>query len=99
MANVRRFLDLSTAHLTPAQRLFGDRDGDLAAWGDAVVDVREYGFLLWVPDDPRESAATTEQGVPENLLAIQLYARQHDCDYVLFDADAETDAALPVFEE
>jgi hypothetical protein len=99
VANVRKFLDLSTAHLTEEQRLFGDRDGDRASWGDAIVDVRDYGFLLWVPDDPMESAAVTEDGIPENLLAVQLYARKHDCDYVLFDADAEVDDDLPVFEE
>lgn len=99
MANVRKFLDLSTVHLTEEQRLFGDRDGDRASWGSAVVDVREYGFLLWVPDDPKDSAESTEEGVPDNVLAIQLYARKHGCDYVLFDADADVDEALAVFEE
>ena len=27
------------------------------------------------------------------------HAREHGCEYVLFDADAEIDPALPVFDE
>lgn len=55
MANVRKFLDLSTAHLTVEQRLYGDRDGDRAAWGSAVVDAIEYGFR----PAPRMACPTT----------------------------------------
>jgi hypothetical protein len=99
MAIVRKFLDLSTEHLTEEQRNFGGRDGDSASWGSALVDVTEDGFWMWVHEHPKEHAACTEEGLPDNLMAISLHARAHGCDYVLFDRDAECDPDLPVFEE
>ncbi len=98
-ATIRRFLDLSTSHLTAEQREYGGRDGDRSAWGGAVVEVHEYGFWLWVPDDPKESSRASEERVPRNLLAVQLYARRRGCDYVLFDRDAEVNKDLRTFRD
>jgi hypothetical protein len=97
-ATVRKFLDLSTVHLTPEQREYGGRDGDSASWGGAIVDVRKYGFWMWVPDDPKESSRTMEERVPKNLLAVKIYARRHGCDYVLFDTDAERNRDVEAFD-
>jgi hypothetical protein len=97
---IRKFLDLSTAHLPAALREYGTREGVALAWGDpAVVTVTDFGFWLWVPDDPQDSAEAGEEAIAPAVLAIQLYARKHDCDYVLFDADGETNDDLPVFED
>ena len=86
-------------HLTSEQREYGGRDGDASAWGGAIVEVHEYGFWMWVPDDPKESSLAMEEGVPENLLSVQLYARRHGCAYVLFDADGPLNRDLEAFEE
>jgi len=92
-------LDLSTVHLPNTLRRFGTRDGDPLAWGGAVVVATDYGFLLWVPDEPLVSAQAEEQDLPDVVLKIQLFARRHGCDYVLFDADGPTCDGLDTWEE
>jgi hypothetical protein len=105
MANVRKFLDLSTAHLTEDMRIELEclylREGNLAegTLHGIVIHPTEVGGLMYVPERPEDEARNQEDGVDGLLLSIQLYARRHGCDYVLFDRDAEVDAALDVFEE
>jgi hypothetical protein len=113
MANIRKMLDMSTAHLTPEMRdelddafhgglrlgADGAWHGAESAWGGAVgVYPTEHGALVWVPDDPEESAAAGDEAIPLELIVIQKYARRLGCDYVLFDADGPVDDALDVFE-
>lgn len=93
---IRKMLDLSTAHLRPDRRY--SYEGS-AAWGGAVVHQITYGFLMWVPDDPVESAKGASDPVPSELLVIQGYARRKGCDYVLFDADAEVNDELRTFDD
>ena len=91
---IRRMLNLSTVHLpedlgTP---------GGLDTVAGVVAHATEVGFLLWVPSDPDESAHAMLDPVPDVVLAIQRYARAWNCDYVLFDADADPIDALPVWD-
>lgn len=84
---VRSFLDLSTSHLPD--------NAYLATHGDNLVfHSYEHGWLLWVPDEGDIDRAD----VPEVILTIQRHARQHGCDYVLFDADAPVDDILPTWD-
>ena len=97
--HVGKFLDLSTDHLPKAYR------GGLLNSADGVTS---YGFaeevgggeLLWVPADPDKHAEDYEEddGVPQEILVIQRYAREHGCDYVLFSDDAARDRNLPHWE-
>jgi len=82
MPDIRVLLDLSTAHLPEHLGC-----GGLGTAPGVVAYPTERGWLLWVPDDPDESAAIGD-AVPAVVLAIQRYARAHGCDYVLFDAGA-----------
>lgn len=76
---VRKFLDLSTEHLPEA--FFEEDSGGL--WGDGAVvhSIESLGLgwdastiaLLWVPDDPYESAAATQ--VDPRVLKIQMLAK------------------------
>jgi hypothetical protein len=93
-AVIRTFLNLSTAHLPP----YLGTPGGLDTTAGVIAYATDNGFLLWVPDDPDESAQATTDPVPDAVLAIQRYARQLGCDYVLFDADAEQVAALPTWD-
>ena len=86
---VRLILDLSTAHL-PAT----DRD-DLNGVDGVLAYRMQHGWLMWAPDDPDESASVEMDPPPEWVLVIQRYAREHGCDYVMFDSDARVDPALP----
>jgi hypothetical protein len=58
----------------------------------------DSGWLMWVPNDPDQSAAVMVDRVPETVLAIQRYARALGCDYVLFDADANRVDDLPTWD-
>lgn len=89
---IRRMLVLSTAHL-PEHLINGPAP-------DGVVRHDfEYGCLLWVPDSPRaESAENEDAPIPEEILHVQLYARKHGCDYVMFDQDGDTVGELRTWE-
>lgn len=89
---VRRMLDLSTQHL-PAGLGF---DGLGGAEGVTAFEL-PHGWLMWVPDDPHDQPRWRGQ-VPDVVLAIQLFARRHGCDYVLFDTDGPTVDDLPTWE-
>lgn len=89
---IRKVLDLSTAHLP-------ERYGQTLSGVDGVVaHAYEYGWLLWVPNDPTESSEAMDDEVPPEILKIQLYARGLDCDYVLLDRDGDIDDNLPTWK-
>lgn len=90
---IRRFLDLSTQHLPPDL----GQNGLNAAPGVVAYELT-HGWLMWVPDDPDESAQATDEPVPPLVLAIQRYARKRYCDYVLFDSDGDLNADLPTWD-
>lgn len=90
--NVRQMLDLSTAHLPPVVIT------ELNRFDGVVAHALPWGaWLLWVPDDSAAHAADYDE-VPQEVLTVQRYAREHGCDYVLLDVDAQQDQMLPVFE-
>lgn len=98
-AEIRKLLVISTAHVPADLRVLADEHEDTSEW-NAVVHVLDVGFLLWVPDDPKDSSENGQAEEPHPaILAIQLYARELGCDYVMIDRDAEQVATLPVFEE
>jgi hypothetical protein len=52
----------------------------------------EYGWFLWCQEDP-------DPEIPEELQAVFNFAREHGCDYVLFDRDGELLEGFPTFPE
>jgi hypothetical protein len=72
--------------------------GGLDTAPGVIAHRTEYGRLMWVPDDPDESAAATIDTVPEVVLAIHRCARTHGCDYVLCDANADRVDDLPTWD-
>lgn len=96
---IRFLLVISTAHL-PQALVDHDVPGYLDSWGTPGVHEFEHGFFLWVPDDPKESAAfsTDGDGVHAQVLAIQLHARELNCDYVMIDADGPQVEGLKTFD-
>jgi hypothetical protein len=89
---IRRMLDASTGSLP--EPVFQALDGH--PW--IVVHPTGYGALMWVPDDPADSARVCDPPVPAEVLAVQMYARSLGCDYVMFDADAGPLPGLPSWE-
>ncbi len=96
---IRNMLVISTAHVPDELRVLASEHEDTSEW-NTVVHVLDVGFLLWVPNDPKESS---EEGQEDDthpaILAIQLHARALNCDYVLIDRDAPIVAELPTFDE
>lgn len=93
MPRIRQILDLSTSHLP-----FDHWATVLDTVEGVVAYELDYGWLMWVPDDPDDSDEGDGHVLPGSILKIQRYARKHGCDYVLFDRDAEVDPALPTWE-
>lgn len=87
--NVRKFLDLSTAHLKPGTR------EEWTLNRPTHVHATEYGFFVWAGDRNDEM---TDDGWPEEAVACRRFARQQGCDYLLFDADADRLCELEEFE-
>ncbi|MEJ3741791.1 hypothetical protein WEI85_00615 [Actinomycetes bacterium KLBMP 9797] len=92
MPTILSVLDLSTAHLP--EEVCDDLSGEPGVIAHRVT----YGWLMWVPADPDAFAAETIDPMPEEVLAIQRYARRLGCQYVLFDRDAEQVDELPTWQ-
>lgn len=100
MANVRKMLDLSSGHLTVATRDLLDEWGtniDHLANGCSAapffLGITDFGWMMGIPD-PDQLV-----NMPADLVACVAHARANDCTYILFDADAEDDEALPYYDE
>lgn len=86
---VRRFLSLSTCHLS--------RPDEPTDGGVHAIPFPE-GWWVWVPDDPAESADMEPDPVPPAILAAQKLARRLGCDWIQYDADGPTNDNLPRWE-
>ncbi|TDC02657.1 hypothetical protein E1091_00200 [Micromonospora fluostatini] len=84
-------MDLSTHHLPEDLGSAG-----LADVAGVVAHELEHGWLLWVPSTEEQWLGRRRAiGRPE-VVAVLEYARRHECDYVLFDSDAEPVSELPM---
>jgi hypothetical protein len=89
--NIRKLLDLSTNHLP--EPIMQDPD----SFDGVIAHTFDHGAFLWVPNDV-DAHNNDYENFPEEVAAVQRYARSHGCDYVLLDADAGRDPALPTWE-
>lgn len=92
--SIRKFLDLSTAHLTPATREFIKQH---QAIGPIYDHPDGYGWVMFVPDE--DDIPTDAPTTPADLLACYQRARRLKCDYIMFDADGPDDEELPIYED
>lgn len=92
MPTIIKMLDLSTAHLPPHV---------LASDGEEITccHPKHAGLFMWVPSDPFDPDESGRSGDADPaVLAVRAYARSLGCDWILFDADADIDPALPIFD-
>ena len=89
-----RYLVLSTSHvsLKTAERLDAWAALERSLRPLAVASTHEGWFVT-----SREIPEPYRQEVPQELLEAMRFARHLGCDYLLFDCDADTVDALPVF--
>ncbi len=90
---IRRFLDLSTAHLQQADRLFLEFPANPGSLGSLTVMAGTYGWFVYAHDE------RCCDGISDVPWVIFERARALGCDYGLFDADAPILDDLPVFKE
>jgi hypothetical protein len=92
MPAVRKFLDLSTAHLPQEVMNYPLSDCE-----GVIAYPYEYGAWMYVPVDVMEQLAEVPETPPE-VQAVWRYARVQGCDYVRFDSDAPRDFNLPIWD-
>ena len=94
---IRKFLDISSGHLTLdtwtwLDVQFGDdslRDPRNCVAGELAGGRTRYGWFVYAAENPLS-------GVPDDLARILAEARKRGADYVLFDCDAVPDQGFPV---
>lgn len=89
---IRRFMDIGTGHLQPADRAFLDRSSELDNFEGVAAMKGPYGWFVYVNEE------RVVAGISDTLWAIMAKARRLGCEYVLFDADAPTHSGLPAFD-
>lgn len=95
---VYRYFDISTACLTEREmHAVNGRLAELEHNSPRVI-VHEYGAWVHVPPDQTAEAAAELAATYPNLDACIARAREFDCLWINFDADADHDAALPTYE-
>jgi hypothetical protein len=92
MDTTRRFLDLSTAHLPHGVC------EHLSSYDGVLADRHRYGWWLFVPCEPERQASDSGDDIPDDVLRIQRYARERDCDWIRLDEDASTISDLPTWD-
>ena len=88
MLESRALLALSTAHVT------GDTARMLNEWPHDKWPVsggsHPYGWFIYAHDD-------CYHGMPDDLVAIFIFARKNGFDYIMFDCDVEPITELPSY--
>ena len=61
----------------------------------------EYGYFLYVSEElqlEKDAPYIYPKGLSDSFYEVLKYAREHDCDYVMFDCDGETVDGLTMYE-
>jgi hypothetical protein len=87
---IRKLLVISTEHLPEWFFITEDYGSQVneGQWGTIVHELK-HGALLWVPNNPELQENNFDGELPAEVLNVQLFARAHDCDWVMFDSDAD----------
>ena len=91
MSHVRKFLDLSTGHLTTATRQRLD-SGEFPTLGMTGV----YGWLCYCDADSMSGVSEVWGRDMHDCMALGV---KLGVDYIMFDQDGPTYAGLPYYED
>ena len=89
MNAVRRFLDLSNAHLSNEDRALLEACSGHDA-GELLCASTPYGWFVFACEERPQ--------ISDTLWALFQAARQRGCEYLLFDRDAAELAGFPMFD-
>ena len=91
MPQVRSFLTLSTAHVPEQFAQLLDKE-HVVNWPVCGGPFDAYGWFMFADDENHN------QTIPEEIMAVFAYARSLNCNYVLFDMDADVIPELPTWD-
>lgn len=89
---VRRYLDLSTAHMTEEVMANVATATGVLAYADT------YGAWVWVPQHVEEHISDNNGEIPQCVIDVWRFARALGCDWVRLDSDAAWCAELPTYD-
>ncbi|MGG3471642.1 hypothetical protein ABES02_29765 [Neobacillus pocheonensis] len=96
-----QMLTISTGHISEeTNKLLLDHgpDDPLAMLPIVFYQKSGYGFFIVVPDDPEDPDMYNMEGVPDDLRAVLVYARENLCSWVMLDRDADFIEDLPSYD-
>lgn len=87
---IRKYLEASTAHITPED---SDKLAVLVCFGGAPSTVvgHGYGYFVNVPFDEVDEVERqwTGAGLSDSFILLLRYAREKDCYWIYLDADGD----------
>ncbi|MBX9827962.1 MAG: hypothetical protein K2Y27_23575 [Xanthobacteraceae bacterium] len=92
--DIRRFIVVSTAHLTEQTARYLDKT-PASAWPCAGGPYGEYGWFVYAHD---ENSGAGPGVIPDDLFGVMTWGRQQGLDYILFDCDGSLIADLPSYD-
>ena len=95
---IRKFFDLSTAHVSPAARHWLEGVCHLNAIGSESstypnAGATLYGWALYAP----VASEIEGHGLHADLVPVAEAARENECDWILFDLDGDLMDGLPIY--
>lgn len=91
---IYKYLDLSTAHITPETDRFLDRESQWQL-SEVIVYNKERGYFVHVPKDLEK---LKQMDIPKDLKACLRVAQKHGCNWLVLDGDAEIVEGLKTYE-
>lgn len=89
-----KMITLSTWHLTREsyQKLFEDEIDGLASFQKVTTDGYEYGVFAYI------CGYCGEDPLPKDIMECVEFARENECEWIMFDHDGVTTDELPTYE-
>ena len=88
---IRKFMDLSTAHVDEESRDILDKWADDQDNAETICGKHQYGWFFYAPEEGIE----TWPLILQNLVG---YARFHDCEYINLDRDGDILHDVHIFD-
>lgn len=88
---IDRVLVCTTGHLTASDA----SDLENEATGLVVHETGEYGWMIWADGQEEESYL---EKTSSNLRKLIEFAREHECEWIRFDCDADPIDGLPTYD-
>lgn len=94
---ITKTLELSTAHISKETNRLFERDEVEVVFYSKGANQEQVGWLMQVPVQDDKDAHIPDD-LPEELYAIIAIAQENECQWIMFDRDADKIDSLSVFD-